>query len=61
MATNSQLSTTESKKTNNKNRRRIVDWRSLGGLSAGREKGENGGKVQGIRSKNAMYKIDRGM
>ena len=33
-------------------------WRSHEGLSAGR--GRMGGKVQGIRSINGRYKIDRG-
>ena len=32
-------------------------WRSCGWLSEG--KGENGGKVQGIRSIISRYKIDR--
>ena len=35
-------------------------WRSHGGLSAGRGRGEVGEKVQGIRSINGRYKIDRG-
>ena len=35
--------------------------RSQGGLSAGMGWGENGGKVQGIRSVIGRYKIDRGM
>ena len=59
MITNSQLSTTESKnKKENKLRqttrtgRESQKWRSLGGLLAGREKGENEGKVQGLRSIN---------
>ena len=43
-ATNSQLSTTESKKK---------------GLSPGRGKEENGGKVQGLRSIIDRNKIDR--
>ena len=34
-------------------------WRSHGGISAGRGKVENGEKVQGIRSINGRYKIDR--
>ena len=34
-------------------------WRSHGGLSAGRRRGENAGKVQGT-SINGRYKIDRG-
>ena len=35
-------------------------WRSHGGLLAGRGKGENGEKVQEIRSITGRYKIDRG-
>ena len=34
-------------------------WRSYGGLSVGRGRGENGGKVQGLRSIIGRYKIDR--
>ena len=34
-------------------------WRLHGGLTAGRGRGENRGKVQGIRSINGRYKIDR--
>ena len=33
-------------------------WRSHRGLSAGRGSGENGGKVQGIRSINGRYSVD---
>ena len=33
-------------------------WTSHGGISVGR--GKNEGKVQGIRSMNSRYKIDRG-
>ena len=40
-------------------RRESQKWRSPGGLSAGRWSGENGGKVQGIRSILGRYKIDR--
>ena len=36
-------------------------WRSFGGLSAGRGKGEHGGKIQGFRSITGRFKIDRGM
>ena len=68
MTTNSQLSTTEPKKKKThkqtKQKKRIgtesQNWRSHGGLSAGKGKRENGGKVQGIRSINGRYKIDRG-
>ena len=35
-------------------------WGKHGGLSAGRERGRIGEKVQGIRSINCRYKIDRG-
>ena len=56
MATNSQLSTTESKKNKNKNKlskqleqEQNRTWRSLGGLSAGRRKGENMGQGTGIK------------
>ena len=68
MTANSQLLTTEPKtktktKTKTKQTTRIgtdsQKWRSHGGLSVGRGKGRNGGKVQGIRSINGRYKIDR--
>ena len=66
-ATNSQLSTSESKQTNKQKQTKQTTrtgtesqkCRSHGGLSVGREKGENGGKTQGIRSINGRYKIDR--
>ena len=35
-------------------------WRSHGGLSVGRGRRKNGGKVQGIRSINGRYKINGG-
>ena len=35
-------------------------WRSHGGLSVGMRGGRKGEKVQGIRSINGRYKIDRG-
>ena len=50
MATNSQLSTTESKTQNVQTTRRGTEsliWRSIGRLSAGRGKGENRGKGAG--------------
>ena len=52
MTTNSQLSTTESKKNKNKlskqlERKKSQKWRSHKGLSAGRRKGKNGGKGTG--------------
>ena len=54
MAINSQLSTIESKKTKQINRTETESqiWRSFGGLSVGRRRGEKGGKVQGLRSTN---------
>ena len=66
MTTNSQLSTTEPKKKTPKQKLTkqttrtgtdLKKQRSHGGLSARREMGE---KVQGIRSINGRYKIDRG-
>ena len=63
MTTNSQLST-DSKKNKNKTNKQTTrtgteseKWTSHGGLSAGRGKGKNRGKVQGIRSLNGRYKI----
>ena len=55
MTINSQLSTTESRKqkqTKQTTRTGIESqvWRSVGGLSARRRKGENGEMVQGFRS-----------
>ena len=55
--TDPQLSTTESKKTKaDKQTTRTGTesrtWSSHGGLSAGRGKGENGGKVAGIKKHN---------
>ena len=50
MAINSQLSTIESKqeaKQTTRTRTESQNWRSHGGLSAEKEKGENGGKVTG--------------
>ena len=63
MTANSLLSTTEPKKQKQtKETTRTVTesqkWRSHGGLSAGR--GRMGEKLQGIRSINGRYKIDRG-
>ena len=66
MTTNSQLSTIEPKtkqKRTKKTSRTGTDsqkYRSHGGLSAGRGRRENGGKVQGIRRINDRYKIHRG-
>ena len=65
--TNSQLSTTEPKNQKQKQTKQTTrtgiesqKWTSHGGLSATKGKEENGGKVQGIRSKIGRYKIDRG-
>ena len=66
MTTNSQPSTTEPKKTKTKTKTKQTTrigtesqkWRSHGGLSAGR--GTMRETVQGIRSINSRYKIDRG-
>ena len=52
MTTNSQLLTTETKKQTKQTTRTGRDsqkWRSQGGLSVGRGKGENGGKGAGIK------------
>ena len=57
MTTNSQLSTTESKKTKAKTKQTTrtetesQKWRSHGGLTAGRGGGGMGEKVQGTRAK----------
>ena len=66
MTTNSQLSTTELKNKTPKQTKQTTrtgtesqKWRSHGGLSAGRGRGRIGKKVQGIRSINGRYKIDR--
>ena len=53
MTTNSQLSTTKPKKTKTKTKettrrgKESQKWRSHGGLSVGRERGENEGKGTG--------------
>ena len=56
MTTNSQLSTEpkkqKQKQTKQTTRTGTQIWISHGGLSAGRSRGENVGKVQGIRSIN---------
>ena len=55
MATDSQPSTTESKKQTNQTTRTGTEsqvWKSFGELSAGRGKGENGGKGAGIKKHN---------
>ena len=65
--TNSQLSTTNPKKQKQKQTKQTPrtgtdsqKWRSLGELSVGRGGGRGEEKVQGIRSINGRYKIDRG-
>ena len=64
MATNSQLSTSESKKKKTKQTSRTETepqkWRSHGGLPTGEWEGERGGKIQRISSINGRWKIDRG-
>ena len=65
MTTNSKLSTTEPKKQKQTKQttRKGTDsqkQRSHGGSSVGRGRGEKGIQVQGIRSINGRYKIDRG-
>ena len=62
MTTNSQLSTTESKKQKQITRtgRESQKWRSHGGLLARRRRGRMGEKVQEIRYINGRHKIDRG-
>ena len=59
MTTNSQLSTTESKKQKQKRTKQTTrtgtksqKWRSHGGLSVGREEGKNGGKGAGNKKHN---------
>ena len=67
MTTNSQLSTTK-RKTKTKQQTKQTSrtgtesqkWRSHGGLSAGRGRGEMGGKAGGLGSINGRHKIDRG-
>ena len=64
MTISSQLSTAEPKKQKqtkqtSRTGTESQKWRSHGGLSAGR-RGENGEKVQGIRSIIGRYKINRG-
>ena len=63
MATNAQLSITEPEKQTKQTSRTGTEsqkWRSYGGLTAGWGKGEDGGKVQGLRSIIGRHKIDRG-
>ena len=67
MTTNSRLSTTEPKKQKQKQTKQTPrtgtesqKWRSHGGLSVGCGTGENGEKVQGIRSIIGRYKYTAG-
>ena len=66
MTTNLQLSTTKPKKQKQTKQTTRTGtesqkWRSQGGLSVGKEKEENWEKkIQGIRSIQGRYKIDRG-
>ena len=57
ITTNSQLLTTEPKKTKTKQITRTgtesQKWRSHGGLSAGRAKRKNGGKGKGTKKHNS--------
>ena len=62
MTTNSQLSTTESKKQTKQTMRTGTEsqiWRSFGGLSAGRGYGENGRKGRDYEVQVGRYKIER--
>ena len=65
MTTNSQLSTTEPKQKQKQTKQTTrtgtesQKWRSHGGLSVGSGRERMGEKVQGIRSINGRYKIDR--
>ena len=59
MTTNSQLSTTEPKKQKQKRAKQttrtgteLQKWRSHGGLSAEKGRGENGGKATGNKKHN---------
>ena len=70
MTTNSQLSTTEPKKQTNKQRNKLSkqleqEWNHRNGdhmecYQQGEGRERKGEKVQGIRSINGRYKIDRG-
>ena len=66
MITNSQLSTTESKKQTNKLSKQPEQEKNhrygdhLESYQLGGRRGKTGGKVQGIRSINGSYKIDGG-
>ena len=65
MTTNSQLSTTEPKKQKQKRGKQLEQEQNHRNgdymeVINGEEQGENGEKVQGIRSIIGRYKIDRG-
>ena len=63
MATNSQLSATESKKQTKQTTRTGTEsqiWRSFGGLSAGRGKGENERKGTGNKKHNQLVQNRQG-
>ena len=66
VTTNSQLSTTKPKKNKNKLSKQQEQGQNhrngdhMKGYQWGGGRGENGGKVQGIRSINGRYKTDRG-
>ena len=69
MTTNSQLSTISTEPKNQhqtqteqttRTRTESQKWRSHGGLSVGSGRGKMREKIQGIRSTNGRYKIDRG-
>ena len=67
MTINSQLSTTESKKTKNKLSKQLEQEQNhrygdnVQGYQRKGKRGRKGGKVQGLRSINSMYKIDKGI
>ena len=64
MTTNSQLSTTESKRKQKQTKqttrtgKELQKWRSHGGLSAGSGNGGMGRKVQGRRTIISKHKLD---
>ena len=64
MTTNSQLSTTEHKKTKTKQTTRTgtesQKWRSHGGLSVGSGRGKMGDKVQAISGWKEVFKVMKG-
>ena len=66
MITNSQLSPTEPKKNKNKLSKQLEQEQihrnidNMEGYQQGVGRGENGGRILGIRSINGRYKIHRG-